>query len=38
MGFLTGSSVGVGILAAGLALCFLGLRWLEHIADSVLRR
>ena len=38
VGFLTGSSVGVGILAAGLALCFLGLRWLEHIADSVLRR
>ena len=38
VGFLTGSPVGVGILAAGLALCFLGLRWLEHIADSVLRR
>lgn len=38
VGFLTGSPIGVGVLAAGLTLCFLGLRWLEHIADSVLRR
>ncbi len=38
VGFLTTSPIGVGILAAGLTLCFLGLRWLEHIADSVLRR
>ncbi len=38
VGFLLGSPAGVGVLAAGLALCFAGLRWLEHIADTVLRR
>jgi tight adherence protein B len=38
VGFLTGSAVGLGCLALGLALSFAGLLWLERIADRVLGR
>lgn len=38
VGFLTGSTAGLGCLALGLALSFAGLLWLERIADRVLGR
>ncbi|HET8605306.1 MAG TPA: type II secretion system F family protein [Marmoricola sp.] len=38
VGFLTGTAPGLGCLAAGLALAWLGLLWLHRIADQVLER
>ncbi len=38
VGFLVGSTVGLGCLGLGLALSFAGLFWLERIADRVLGR
>lgn len=38
VGFLTGSSPGLGCLAGGLLLCYAGLAWLRRIADEVLGR
>lgn len=38
LGFLLGTPVGLGCLAAGLTLGQLGLLWLERIADAVLGR
>lgn len=38
IGFLTGTSIGLGCLAAGLVLSFLGMLWLHRIADGVLGR
>ncbi len=38
VGFLLGTPVGLGCLAVGLLLCWLGLTWLDRIADQVLRR
>lgn len=38
VGFLVGTPVGLGCLAAGLLLCWVGLTWLDRIADRVLRR
>lgn len=37
-GFLTGTSLGLGCLAGGLMLTYLGTAWLNRIADAVLRR
>lgn len=37
LAFLTGTSAGVLCLAAGLALSYAGLAWLQRIADSVTR-
>lgn len=37
-GFLTGTSFGLGCLAGGLILTYLGTAWLNRIADAVLRR
>lgn len=36
--FLLETPAGVGCLAAGLVLAYAGLRWLDRIAESVLRR
>jgi tight adherence protein B len=38
IGFLTGSLPGLCCLALGLGLSFLGMLWLDRIADQVLRR
>ena len=38
LGFLTGSVPGLGCLALGLALSFVGMLWLDRIADRVLGR
>jgi tight adherence protein B len=38
IGFLTGSAPGLGCLALGLVLSFLGMLWLDRIADRVLGR
>jgi tight adherence protein B len=38
IGFLTGTSFGLGCLATGLMLSYLGMVWLNRIADSVLGR
>lgn len=38
LGFLTGTPVGLGCLAGGLALTQAGLVWLDRIADGVLGR
>jgi tight adherence protein B len=35
--FLSGSTVGLACLSAGLALTYAGLAWLQRIADAVLR-
>lgn len=35
--FLTGSTPGLACLSAGLALSYVGLEWLQRIADAVLR-
>jgi tight adherence protein B len=35
LGFLTGTSAGVGCLAVGLALSYAGLTWLHRIAEAV---
>jgi tight adherence protein B len=37
VGFLLGTPIGIGCLGAGLALSLAGMRWLEAIADRVLR-
>ena len=38
VGFLVGTTGGLGCLAVGLALSLAGMRWLDAIADRVLRR
>lgn len=38
VGFLTGTPAGLGCLAAGLALSYAGVCWLDAIADRVLHR
>lgn len=38
VGFLLGTPVGLGCLVVGLVLCWVGLTWLDRIADQVLRR
>ena len=38
VGFLTGNPFGLGCLAAGLSLSFVGMLWLHRIADGVLGR
>jgi tight adherence protein B len=38
VGFLLGTTVGLGCLVAGLLLCWTGLTWLDRIADRVLKR
>lgn len=37
-GFLTGTPVGLGCLAAGMSLAGLGMLWIQRIADGVLHR
>jgi tight adherence protein B len=38
LGFLTGSMPGLGCLGLGLGLSFVGMLWLDRIADRVLGR
>jgi tight adherence protein B len=38
VGFLLGTTVGLGCLVLGLLLCWAGLTWLDRIADRVLGR